>query len=265
MLKTKDAFCHPALERLITKQARINGVDDDENLEKIKGYITLAIQADFYCLGSLKVAAEEMFEEKNDEFWIIGYIDCLAEYSDKIILKDFKTSKMKFSKKDLEFSVQALMYLMIARMRYPDKKRFLEFHQLQDITRRDKTVPFPIQVVTAEDDVLDGFREWLKYISNYLKDFDREKAMANFAKSDFAKSRMCCGGEMDEIKADGTKRFYCPQKYPNIYFALSENGKVLSTAQKKADLEKTRKEGQIIEEKIYEGCPAWKFLWEKKN
>lgn len=263
--KTKRISSVPFIARFVKKKADFYGVGDKENLKMIEEYIVVAISADFYCSGALNVTPELMFEEKNESFWVVGYLDKIAEYAEKVVLIDYKSQKKKFSGKDLEFSIQALMYLMIARIKFPDKELVFEFHQLRDRASRDKKSPFPIQTVSATDDVLDGFKEWLGHISEYVKDFDYEKAISNFAKKDLSKQRYCCGGEIGQIKKDGSPMHVCSSKYPNIYFALTEDGKTLNTSYKKSDLEKVKKIGQIIEEKVYEGCPAWRFLWDKRS
>lgn len=263
--KTKSVSSVPALARFIKKKADFYRVGDEENLAMIEDYIVAAISADFYCSGALNVTAELMFEDKNDRFWVVGFLDKIAEYAEKVVLIDYKCQKQKFSAKDLEFSIQALMYLMVARAKFPDKELVFEFHQLRDRKSRDKKSPFPIQTVTASDDILDGFKEWLVHIGEYIKDFNEKKATLNFAKKDFTKSRMCCGGELGQLKKDLTPVHICAAKYPNMYFSLIQDNKIISSAFKKSDLEKIQKPGQVIEEKFYEGCPAWKFLWDKKS
>ncbi len=267
IMKSKDVFCVPSIARLVMIHARKNKVDDEENLALINKFILAGLEIDFYCEGSISVQSELKFEENDGRIWFMGFIDKIAEYEDRVLLIDYKTQAKHFSDYDLEFSIQALMYLMVARKKYPKKNLEFEFHQLKEQRDRSRKVKNPVQKVTGvSNDVLDGFYEWLCELSSYLEDFDIKKATSNFASRSPSKINYMCGtGNFGDRKDDGSLKHQCSAKFPFIYFALVEGDKTIKTAYTKKELVKELKPGQKIQQKNYEGCPAWKHLWEKKT
>lgn len=268
IMKLKDINCIPSIKRMVDILARREEVYDEENLRLINEFILTALSLDFYCEGAEKVVSELKFEERDDKVWILGFVDKLASYPDKIKIIDYKTQKNFFSDEELEFNVQALMYVMIAKKMFPGKKIEFEFHQLKEAFEGrgfKKTARNPVQKVPQEcltDDVIEGFRQWLEEFSEFLDDFTLDKAYSNFAKNDFLKNRTRCGGVIDQRrKSDNGLMFCCSAKYPRIYFALYEGEKLITTANFRDELEKERKEGQEIRQMNYLGCPAWKELW----
>lgn len=272
ILKEKNVYCIPSIKRMVDTLARRENVFDSENLHLINEFILTALNLDFYCEGAEKVISELKFEEKDDKIWSLGFVDKLAIYPDKIKIIDYKTQKNFFTDEELRFNVQVLMYVMVAKKMFPGKKIEFEFHQLKEalVGRGLKKVALdPIQTIQQEcitDEIIEGFRQWLIEFSEFLSDFDLEKAHSNFAKNDFLKSRTRCGGELGQRrKSDGGLMFTCPSKYPKVYFALCQGEDVIKTADSRQELEKHRQEGQRIEQKSYAGCPAWKHLWQNKS
>lgn len=269
IMKLKNVNGVPSIKRYIDILARREDVFDEENLNLINEFILTALSLDFYCEGAEKVVSELKFEEKDDKIWILGFVDKLAEYPNKVKIIDYKTQKNFFTDEELEFNVQVLMYIMVAKKMFPGKKIEFEFHQLKEAfegrgfkkSRRDPIQKVPENCIT--DDVVEGFKEWLSEFSKFMDDFDLDKAHSNFARKDFLKSRTRCGGVLGQRrKSDNGLMHVCSSKYPRLYFALYEGNNLITTADSKEELEKTIKPGQRIQQETYRGCPAWKELWE---
>ena len=271
ILKNQDVYSVPAIKRMIHILAKKNEVFDEENLALVNDFLLRGLSLDFYCEGALSVQSEFAFEEKNEKLWTLGYIDKIATYIDKVLIIDYKTQKNFFTQEELEFNIQAMLYVMVARKMFPDKKVEFEFHQLKEGVENEgrgknkiTTILNPVQKVPPiSDTTLEGFKEWLYEYSKYLENFDINTAKSNFASKDFLLKRMRCGGELGQRrKSDGQLMFCCDKKYPFLYFALMENGVLLETSKDREVLEKKAKTGQEIIQKSYSGCPSFSYLWE---
>ncbi len=261
ILEEKDPFVIPHVKRMAEIWARKLDVFNPEDMEMIRKFILTALKVDFYHDGAESVEAEYEFNVEGPNWKAGGFIDKTAVYKDRVEIVDYKSSKKKFDKKELGFNLQNFFYVYAAQQRFPDLPVSLQFHFL-------KFEKDPVQVappITKEE--MDGFLAWCGHISDYLDDFSKEKAYSNLAKSDIS-TRWLCGTAKypGEMKKDGSGPVWsCGSRFPYIYFALEENGKVIISDKDKSVLEKKQKEGQVIVEKKHLGCPAWSYLWESKN
>ena len=258
ILSVEDPFCIPSVKKLAYLHAKKLEVASDENIKLIKDFILTALKCDFYCEGALKVYAEEEFDYKTDDYWIGGFIDKKAIYEDRVKIVDYKTSKAKFSQEEAEASIQALMYALVQTKYHPALTPEVEFLFL-------KFKKAPLQKANVNSSLLNGFEEYLKYISKHLKDFSIEKAMSDFAAND--RERMwLCGKRLGDQKKDGTSAWTCEYKYPYIYFAAKDqSGKVISASKVKKDLDKYIEKGYVVEQMEYAGCPKFHRLWKVKS
>ncbi len=257
IIKTKDAFCVPSIERLIRKYSNKYGVSEDDHIDKIKKYLMVALSFDFYCEGSLSLTAEEKFEIDEGKYILNGKIDRTAIYEDRVCVADFKTSKQKFNKEDLDFNIQALMYALVQRKKHPNLPIEVDFIFL-------KCPKKPIQKTVITDALLDGFVEWLDYIVEYIEDYDYKKGISDMAASGWPR-RAWCGSELGEVDKEGNPKYICSFKYPALYYSAYDGEKLIKTSRNRQDLEYLSKSGCRVEMKQFEGCPSWQHLWRDKK
>lgn len=235
---------------LVKKHAKKLGIDDEENLQMIDEMILIALKNDFFCKGNEKIEAEKEFSIKNENYSILGFVDKTAHFKDEIKIYDYKTSKIKFSKKEIQTNVQALMYSLACYINYKVIPTisfiFLRFPKA------------PIQEVRKCTLLeLKGFEKYLEALTKELKNFSPIKAKSNLAINS-PDRRWLCGRNKtkDEKKEDGSPVWGCPFKFAFDYFALlDEKGKVLKTAFNKKEL--LAAENQKIKKLKYAGCPAF--------
>ena len=101
--------CKP-LSRLLTKHTKRLNVDDKDNLALIYQMLYVGFNHNFYCKGNKELKEEEHFEIEGENFVINGFIDKKAFYKNKIDIWDYKSSKAKFNREEIESNYQALMY-----------------------------------------------------------------------------------------------------------------------------------------------------------
>jgi len=251
MLAAKDPFVIPSIKRMVRAQSHhYELILDEENWDMISTFIMVGLKFDFF-LEEFDLADPELaFDHTEDHYRMIGFIDKHGISGDHARIVDYKTSKIKFSEKELGFSIQALMYMLYLKKLYPNLTRIdCDFLFL-------KFVQKPLQRISLEGKVLEdsllGVEEYLKYMGQVLKDYNLEKAMSNFA-ADSQETKWLCGRN--------PKKWKCPfRNEVKYYVILDDNGKVLQSHREKAKL--TSKEGQVIKTRLYTGCP--KFGWENR-
>lgn len=256
ILEHNDLYCVKSIERLTKIHAKRKDVLDKESLDKISGFVIVALKQDFYHEGAEKVLSEQEFDLKTDKYWIGGYMDKLAFFSDRLILTDYKSSKSKPDKS--EFPVQALLYEFYCYKLYPHLKREIEFHYLK----------FPRACIekkeTSSNELMEGFEDWLIYFSDYLSNFDTKHATASLAASDVTR-RWLCGKELGMLNKAGQDAFICAYKYPTIYWEAVKDGKVVKSSRNRSELEYYKGQDCEIVQKEYGGCPAFRHLYERKE
>jgi hypothetical protein len=230
------------------------------NFTLIDQMILVGLLYDFYCESGKVEEAETKFTYKNKEigYTIRGIIDKISKHDNKLRIWDYKTSSKVFEGKDLEINTQAMMYSLYAqRVRQMDSIVRFIFLRFPDQ---------PIQEVSFDKDILNGFEQYLGYISNYLESFTIEDAKSNFAadkpypkKGEGFSGPLLCGyGKFPGHKnKNGEEYFVCPFKWNFDYYALidKKTNKVIKTSFEEKDLKSNNK--QIIEKRYYSGCPAW--------
>lgn len=257
IVATKNPFSVAVVERLTMLWARKLDVAEPDHLEKIKTFILTGVSFDFYCEGSINLRSEEKFEIDKGNYILNGRLDVTAEYPDRVVCRDFKTSRAKYNKEDIDFNLQALTYSVALKHKYPHLPIEVDFVFL-------KYTQAPFQKTFITDELREGFLAWLDYMSEYLTGFDYKKATSDFAKNDI-KRKWLCGGQLGELNKDGDQKWYCAYKYPFVYWAAMKDEKIVKSSRNRSDLEYHKNEGCEIVMKTHSGCPAWKHLWEKKD
>jgi hypothetical protein len=235
---------NPAIHRLILKNAKKLKVDDEENLDLIYMMIQTGLQSDFFCNGSLLVEAESEFKLEEEDYIINGFIDKLAKFSDTHYkIYDYKSSKGKFSKEEIDFNLQNLMYSLAVfktKGHIPDVSFiFLKFKK-QPIQEAPKPT----------EEQLEGFKAYLAYIAGYLSKFDEKSSVENLAASS-PKKKWMCGSDVEG-------KWICPSRLPSIYYIGTDaNDKYIRASLKREDLLNDPKVA-LIKRTEYKGCPYWR-------
>lgn len=241
------------IHRLVLKHAKVLEIDDEENLSLIENFIKVGLKTDFLCEGWDLKDPEKKFElvSENPEVRALGYIDKHAISKDgaECRIDDYKTSKVKFTGKDIKFNVQALMYALAMFREGAYKKLKVNFIFL-------KFPKSPVQSFEFEEATLKGFEHYLSDIYKYLKSFNSKKACSNFAKNN--DSYFLCGKEPGDLKKDGSPAWVCPVKRGFLYWEVKDADNKIKFTSKTEQLALDKMiEGDTIQQKLYKGCPAW--------
>lgn len=255
----------PVVEKFVRKQMQKEGIAADHdtkgnhNFNLIDRMILVGLLYDFYCETGKLEKAETAFSYANKDigYTIRGIVDKISKHGNELMIHDYKTSAKRFEGDDLKTNVQAMIYSLYAkRVRKMDaivRFVFLRFPEQ------------PHQELKFNDKVLEGFEQYLAYISDYLKEFTIENAKSNLAayqsypkKGEGFKGPALCGyGKYPgHVNKEGEVYWVCPFKWSFDYYALiNKSGKVVQTAFEEKEL--GIKEDHIIEKRYYAGCPAW--------
>jgi hypothetical protein len=233
--------CKP-LNRLLTKHTKRLNVNDKDNLALIYQMLYVGFNYNFYCKGSKDLKEEDHFEIEGENFVINGFIDKKAFYKNKIDIWDYKSSKAKFNKEDIESNYQALMY-SLATFKQSGIIPEVKFLFLRFPDKPEQAAP----KLTEEE--LDGFEIFLSELADLLSDYDEDKALGNLAKNG-TKYRWLCG-------SDKPGKWICPARKSFEFYSLIEKGtgKIAKSSFTASDL-KVDEKHEIVT-KQYEGCPAW--------
>lgn len=271
ILKKGTVVGIPKIERFLraqmAKEGLVNVYDNkgNHNYQLIDKMILTGLSFDFYCesvdrrkpdvLHGERVVDYTHYEGEEPVYRIKGFIDKIAEFKKHIAIFDYKTSQQKFHGEELTDNIQAMMYSLYAyrvlKMKAAVTFVFLRFPKS------------PMQKVEFGPDALEGLEEFLKYQTAYLKDFNLEKATANFAadkpypKQGF-KGPLICGRakRKGELKKDGSPKWHCPFKFAfNYYQLVDEDDNLIRSSVDKKSLKP--EEGQKVKVKWYPGCPKF--------
>lgn len=244
-IKTKKTIeAVESVKRLLIKHLNKRNINTTDNFILLDELLITALNSDFYIKGAELQEPEMHFEIANENHIINGFLDKVGIFHDKKLIKivDYKSSKKSFTTKDLESDFQAMMYSMAAKMRWPGYDVIVEFQFL----RFKNPVRVAPQFSLYE---LDGFSQYLDYVSEQINNFTEEDALANLAYYNPQTSWLC-----------GRGSFVCPYKNAFEYYAIQDSeGNITKTDLSWEKLSKRLKEGQEIITMKYEGCPAWNF------
>jgi len=233
--------CEP-IYRLLRKHADRLSVNDKDNLALIYQMLYVGLNHNFYCKGSKSLKEEEHFEIEGDNFIINGFIDKKAFYKNKIDIWDYKSSKSKFNKEEIEANYQALMY-SLATFKKDGVIPNVKFLFLRFPDSPEQAAP------KLTEDELEGFEMFLTELADLLSDYNEDKALENLAKNG-RKYRWLCGSEKPG-------KWICPVRKPFEFYALikKDSGRIVKSAHESKDL--YADEEHLIVKQSYAGCPAW--------
>lgn len=249
-LQYQNPFAIACIERYAKILLKKENELSEENLNKVNGFLLTAIENDFYGKGCLEAFTEYEFNINNGKYWIYGFIDKMFVYEDSVRILDFKTSKDKFKGEDLNFNVQALMYTLVAKQLFPNKRVTVEFLFLK--FRKN-----PYILMEYTDDQILGFESYLEYISEYLQNFGIDKALANMASSGGKAKNWMCGKPPYTYKDNGDLAWTCEYRAPFLYFEALKDGVPIKSAFTKKELDKYAKLGYTIVQRRHAGCPRF--------
>jgi len=235
---------NPCIHRLILKHAKKLKVDDEENLDLIYDMIQTGLQTDFYCEGAISVEPEKEFLFEEKDYLLNGFIDKLAFYDEnKCKISDYKSSKKKFSKEEIDFNLQNLIYSLAV---YKEKNIIpdVDFIFLKFKKQAIQQAPKPTKEQLA------GFEAYLSYIAKQLASFDEKSSTSSLAATSVKKKWMC--------GSDVEGKWICPSRLPVVYYiGLDDKDKFVKSSFDRKDLEDNEK--IVLINKIdYKGCPFWR-------
>ena len=282
IIKSGSINSSKAIYKLVKYHAKKLLVADEDNMELMDVMILKGLLYDFFGAKDKKLTkgiSEESFEikisEEGKSYKVRGFIDKLFLYDrgKKAVIRDFKTSKQLFKGKEITDNLQNLMYCLAVRKLYPKVKEidveflFLKFNLEEDLLG----VPGSgvVRMERISDQELEGFEYQLSTIQNYLENFDENDAMGDYAANQEYPSDKTFGGPLMcgkegfkkskgeyVLAADGSKipSYICEHRLPLKYYAvLDSKNEIVKTYKLKGDIKLT--DGQLIEERNYEGCP----------
>jgi len=244
IMKAGNTEGSPAVVRMIRMLLKTGGCFGEENHQMCVDMVYVGLNADFFGEGGKVDKPEIKFiiKNKNPEYEIIGFIDKKIKYKDKIRIVDYKSSKRKFSKKDLESNLQAMAYTLAAKKKWPKSAKDVEVEFL--FLKFPKQ---PSQRVTIPKERLDGFEHYLAHMYKIINSFTEAQAKTNYAKDKW-ETKFFCRSDKSGWK--------CPYLEAYDYYSLEdEEGNILKGAFTEEELKPARS-GQKIVKKKYEGCPA---------
>lgn len=275
IVKAQDVNASPPIKRMIEAYAKKYEVSDFENMDLINKMTVEGLNYDFF--GDKEGKPTEAISEKDFDisvnedgknYRILGFIDKLFLFKRKktAVIRDFKTSKSIFDGKEYTDNMQDFMYCLAVKYLYPEYlKRKMEFLFL----KFDLEGEGYLKMEPLDDIDLEGFEYFLTEIQSVINNFSEQIAVSGLAwhkgypkKEDGFAGRIVCGraDHVGQLKKNGDLMWHCPFKFPfKYYHLLDDNGNFLKSSYVKEELEELQqsKEGSMVEEKQYAGCPAF--------
>ena len=122
---------------------------------------------------------------------------------------------------------------------------------------------------SLNEEEVEGFEYFLTEIQSIINNFNLDSATKNLAytkgylgRDDGFAGRVVCGRAEYEgqLKKDGSLMWHCPFKFPKkFYVIVDKDGEITSSSEDKEKLEEKKEEKSKVEERNYEGCPAFSF------
>jgi len=226
IIKADTCKDFPGLWKLVNAYAKKWNVADQDNLNMIDQFILVALNTEFYGPpGTIETHIEKAFdfeiEEKDISFRVRGFIDSfhiVKKYNSLYICaRDFKSSKAKFSAKDIDANIQGAIYQMAFQYLYPEIP-------LKDF--KFIFVKFPKQPVQEfplfSEMQLRGLKIYLTYIQGIVNNFNEKDINDNFGALN-EKMKFLCG--------PAKSGWICPHQKPLEYYALKDkDGNIIKTS-----------------------------------
>lgn len=253
----RTVYAVPAIERLIRAFRYQNPALDEVTLSDLDKLTFVALDHDFHFEGAKLVLPPEFeFEIDFGTFQIKGFVDRLALYEGKALIRDFKSQKKPFTVNELAWNIQSLFYQLAIRHHFKVPS-VVEFLMLRHPATKRKP-DGPLQTVPPSSDaVLDGFIAYLETINRAINALTPEVAAQN-------------------VKVDKDEGFclrVCSLREPFDYWAITDKAGKTRTARVSKHVAKANpdteteledilrqlkpQEGEVIEKRRYAGCIAF--------
>jgi ATP-dependent helicase/DNAse subunit B len=189
---------------------------------------------------------------ESPRYAIRGFIDRVEKNeAGELRILDYKSSAKKFKGEEQDSNIQAMIYSLVARKTWKNFKKYKASFLFM------RFIDDPYQDSEFSEPELQGLESYLEYLTNYLEDFNMEKAKSNLANSDLTKSWLC-----------GRGKWVCPYRDRVTFYRIykkdqPETGKGVASYLKideaQKHLEDLNKKEDLFEIKImnYAGCPAF--------
>ena len=263
----KDGVLPKSVVRLIKIKLKRLDILNDEFLEKAIRFIVYCLEANFWFEGCEKILQPELdFDIKTDTLYIKGFLDRSALYRDEdgdlyAVIWDAKSSKVLFSKTDMDDSIQAMAYLMAIKTIHP------EINLLKSRVDFIMAAHYEIQTFKLKD--INQYNDFISMMESYqvkVDDFNKGKIKSNlawaggFPKDGTFSGRLMCGigvNYSNELKKDGvTPKYYCSFRFPfSYYIGIDETGKEVYRNKEKPD--KKKFPNLKVERRYFGGCCAF--------
>jgi RecB family exonuclease len=255
VIKNQTCKENKPLWKLICATAKKYKVDDKENLDLIDQFIKVGLSYEFFGPeNTIEILTEKEFDfeytNKSISYRCKGIIDKLFVVKNKnkkyIILRDFKSSKEKFSGSKLEYNHQANIYhLAIKRHLFPN----LDLKEFQFLFLKFEDEPLQVAPLLSEEELV-GYEVYLSFIQKKIDNFSQADESSNYAAHDATLRIRRCGKV--GIKKDGTPNFICAAQLPITYFVLVDAKGEVKKSSLKNDLKVSV--GERVEKRNYAGC-----------
>lgn len=279
IIETQDVFSSPAIKRLVRKHVLKSDLNKHEFVDKIKTMILVGLQYDFFgkeldkpdeALSEIEFNIE--VNEGDVCYKTKGFIDKLFLYKKQgvALIRDFKSSKKMFDKKDIEDNLQHFIYCLAVKKLYPEYLKthtefaFLQFMGDEPLIGKRGSDGI-IRMAEISDEEHRGFELMLTEFQKIIDNFDEKAAVADLAwDKGFTEGfggKIMCGKNLDSIKKDGTPAWVCPVKFGFEYYAVKDkNGKILRSyfLDDAASICCDEEAGEQIHLCKYDGCPAFR-------
>lgn len=261
-----DKTCRniPSLWKYILKESDREGLFTPEHIDHVDEMVYNGIkEADFVPdPKKYDVVQEEEFKfQIHNNVYLRGFVDVLItnKKTQEMIIRDYKSSKQKHAPKKIQNNNQGMAYALYVYEKYgviPD----VEFWFLQFPNSIKQVMPKPTK---AE---LNGFKSYLRMVGKQMEIFEFDHAKLGYAKNKPHPKKdegftgpLKCGFacRKGQLKKDSSPMYHCEYKFDSVfYFVKDEEGKIIDKSYDRKDLTKHQKEGKVIEEMMYKGCPA---------
>jgi hypothetical protein len=238
IIKNNSINNSKGISKLVKKLSLKVGLAES-NYELLDQMILVGLKEDFFGENGKIIQPEYAFNIQNDKpkYHIRGFMDKPIKIKKEMHIIDYKSSKYKFRGDELEANIQAMMYSLASKKLWPKLKPIIKFLFLRFPKK-------PTQELSFNEEQIKGFEHYLEHINEYINNFDKNSAKANFA-VDSQKNKWMCG----------IGSWVCPYKAPYDYYVkINEGGETIETSLKN-DFKNI--DGFKIETRKYEGCPKF--------